>query len=138
MRKPLLILFLALLVIGCKESLEERAERDARVFTERNCPTPVVNNSRTDSVAFDKVTKTYTYYCSLVGEYDNEEFIDTFKNDLDKQLVESISDDTSITKLKEAGFNFKFIIRSDSNPEKTLYEKIITAEEYNNPLVRIL
>jgi len=86
MRKPLLFLFTALVLVACNESLEDRAEREAREYTARYCPTPVVNNSRTDSVAFDKATKTYTYYCTLTGEYDSAEFIAKYGGELNSRL----------------------------------------------------
>ena len=133
MRKPLLTLLAALVLVACNESLEDRAEREAREYTARYCPTPVMNNSRTDSVAFDKATKTYTYYCTLTGEYDSAEFIAKYGGELNSRLAQTIADDASIEKLKAAGFSFHFVIHSERAPEKVLYERTITAKEYDNP-----
>ncbi len=52
-------IFLASLVVSCTESLEDKAAREAKEYTEKYCPTPYVNDSRTDSAAFDKTTKMY-------------------------------------------------------------------------------
>ena len=120
----------AVAIAACNESLEERAEREAQEYTERYCPTPVVNNSRTDSVAFEKATKTYTYYCTLTGAYDNQAFISEYGQELDQRLAKTISEDTSIEKLKAAGFRFRFIIHSEKEPSLLLYDKTITADEY--------
>ena len=65
MKRFLCLSLLTLLFVSCHESLEERAEREAREYTERNCPTPVVNFSRTDSVRFDREARNYIYYCSF-------------------------------------------------------------------------
>ena len=53
------ILFCALMVMSapltsCQESLEERAEREAREYTEKHCPTPPQNDVITDSIVFDR------------------------------------------------------------------------------------
>ena len=60
MRKTILSVLTVMMLASCHESIEERAQREAREFTERYCPTPVVNYTRTDSVAFDMKSKTYT------------------------------------------------------------------------------
>ena len=133
MRNLLQTLLAALVLVACNESLEDRAEREAREYTARYCPTPVVNNSRTDSVAFDKATKTYTYFCTLTGEYDSAEFIAQYGDELNIRLAQTIADDASIEKLKAAGFRFRFVIHSEAAPEIVLYERTITAEEYNHP-----
>ena len=63
-------LFIAFMITtglsSCQKSLEERAKEEARNFTERLCPTPVVNFSRTDSMTFDSSTKTFVNHCTLI------------------------------------------------------------------------
>lgn len=44
------------------DSLEDRAERDARDYTERYCPTPFTDNQRTDSITFTRTDKTFHYF----------------------------------------------------------------------------
>ena len=53
------IIACSLLLCSCHENLEKRAQREAREYTEKYCPTPVQNYTRTDSVAFDVKTKIY-------------------------------------------------------------------------------
>ncbi len=66
MKKKLIYIgIFASLLVSCTESLEDKAAREAKEYTEKYCPTPYVNDSRTDSAAFDKNTKTCTLTTSL-------------------------------------------------------------------------
>ena len=47
MKKAIYTLFLASLVVSCTENLEDKAVREAKEYTEKYCPTPYVNDSRT-------------------------------------------------------------------------------------------
>ena len=69
MKKKLIYIgIFASLLVSCTESLEDKAAREAKEYTEKYCPTPYVNDARTDSAAFDKTKKMYTYYISLRNE----------------------------------------------------------------------
>lgn len=103
-----------LLMTSCHDSLEDRAEKEAKKYTERYCPTPVRDNQRTDSLTFDRKTHTYNYYYTLVGPADNPEAINQNKAKLTKMLVQGVKNDTRMQTYKEAGFKFHFIYRSES------------------------
>ena len=73
MKKKLIYIgIFAPLLVSCTESLEDKAAREAKEYTEKYCPTPYVNDARTDSAAFDKTKKMYTYYISLRNKADNK------------------------------------------------------------------
>lgn len=103
-----------LLLTSCHDSLEDRAEKEAKKYTERYCPTPVRDNQRTDSLTFDRKTHTYNYYYTLVGPADNPDAINQNKAKLTKMLVQGVKNDTRMQTYKEAGFKFHFIYRSES------------------------
>ena len=103
MRKILLMITGMLMFAACQESLEDRAVREAKEYTEKFCPTPVVNYTRTDSMSFDKPTKTYYYYCSLTE---------------------------NMKVYKEANFSFAYLLRSDKNPRKVYFQTTITPKKY--------
>ena len=65
------------------DSLEDRAERDARDYTERYCPTPFTDNQRTDSITFTRADKTFHYFYTLRDEADNAEIINQHKATMD-------------------------------------------------------
>ena len=55
MRKIFILLSAVALLFACQESMEDRAAREAKEYTKRMCPTPIYNDTRTDSVTFDKL-----------------------------------------------------------------------------------
>ncbi len=127
-------LFFTILLIpalsSCHENLEDRSAREAKEYTEKYCPTPVVNGSRTDSVTFQKETKTYTYYCSFVGKLDNAQIVARNRGKIHRLMVKEIKDNTSIRKLKDAKYNFAYVVHSDKNPQKILYQQTIRVSDY--------
>jgi len=110
-------------------TIEDRAENEAKDFTERYCPTPVRDMQRTDSVTFDRTTHTFKYYYSLVGAADNPEAIDKVKSQLKPALIKDLIANTQNKLYKEEGYNFHYIYRSESK-KNTLYELVLTAKDY--------
>ena len=103
--------------VSCHESLEKRAQREAREYTERNCPTPWDNNDvRTDSVGFDIDSRTYIYYCSVRGKADSNPNLKAFK---------------------EAAFSFAYILRSHKDAKQVLFSITITPKDYEKSLMPI-
>ena len=98
----------AMLLCSCHESIEKRAQREAREYTERNCPTPVLNYMRTDSVVF---------------EMNRKLIVDNFM----KQIDES----TSLRAYKSEGFNFALTLHSGKDSKVKYFNKVYTPEEYN-------
>lgn len=130
MKRIFIVVTIVLALMSCHENLEDRCVREAKEYTEKYCPTPVVNSTRTDSVTFDKATKTYQYYCSFVDELDNPEIVKQNSQKLHSLLIKEIKDNTSIKKLKEANYNFAYIIHSSKNPNKVLYQQTIRVKDY--------
>jgi len=117
-----ILMITALSFTACQESMEQRAEREAKNFTHKFCPTPFVNNIRTDSVTFNKTKLLYTYHCTFNGILDNQDVIDANKQKILDVLRNSIRESTSMKPYIEAGFHFRYICHSDSTPEKTLIQ----------------
>lgn len=129
MKRALCLLSLMLLMSACHESLEKRAVREAREYTERYCPTPVINNSRTDSVKFEIDKRNYVYYCSFVGKFDDADLIRRFRNDISGGIYSEIKRNTGMKRYIEAGYTFTYIVRSDKNPEVVLFQDTIRVGE---------
>ena len=95
MKKKLIYIgIFASLLVSCTESLEDKAAREAKEYTEKYCPTPYVNDARTDSAAFDKTKKIYTYYISLRNKADTKKAIDANKDKLHKIQKEALDNNT--------------------------------------------
>lgn len=112
-----------LLAVSCRqETLEDRAERDAKEYTHKYCPTPTINHTRTDSVTFSRATHTYTYYCTFSDILDNEDIIEQNKDKISEMLAASIRENTNMKPYIQAGFHFRYVCHSDKNPQTVLLE----------------
>lgn len=112
----------ALLLTACHENLEERAEREAAEYTKRCCPTPIINNTRTDSLVYNKDKKEFILYCSFWNEFDNAEIIDRIRPELHDGLKNQIASDPGKQAYINEGFIYSYIVTSGSVPEKILYK----------------
>ncbi len=124
MKKIIYSMITLALVVSCTESLEDKAAREAKEYTEKYCPTPYVNNCRTDSATFDKNTKTYTYYVTLQGNADNPTAILANKKKLHDAQKQGIDNNPGLKKYKESHFSFRFVYRSASENGKVLLDDI--------------
>jgi len=129
MNKLYTILILASLM-ACQENIEKRAAREARTYTEKFCPTPFVNYTRTDSVVFDESTRTYNYYCSVTDVMDDEQIIDSNAENIRKGLLDGIKENTELYIYKKAGFSFAYTLYSCKKPGKVLFKSKYTPEDY--------
>ncbi len=125
MKKIVCITFSIILLASCHESLEERARREAEEYTRRNCPTPVINYCRTDSVKFDTEERNYIYYCSFVDMFDNQQFVEASHDDILSGLKREISTNVSLKPYIDAGFSFTYIVRSGQNPSIILFKETV-------------
>ena len=110
------------LLISCQESLEERASQEAYNFTRKYCPTPFVNYVRTDSITFNKDTRSYTYYCTFGDILDNKYIIDANRNKIENMLISSVKESTTMKPYLEAGFHYIYICRSEKNSDDILIQ----------------
>lgn len=118
---------LALSFCSCHhDTLEDRAEKETKEFTERYCPTPADSTSlqRTDSLTFTRSTKTINYYFTLVGKADNEEVIKKMMPELRKAIRTSLKNDTKNRAYKDAGFKFHYVYRSESTGKILIEETL--------------
>ena len=129
--KPILgmALLFCFTLSACHESLSDRAVRESKEYTEKFCPTPVINDERTDSMSFDKATHTMNYYRTLSGKADNPQVIKFNAKKLKGVLLTALIDDPSSKAYKDAGFNFRFLYRSARHRGKTLFEAVYTPRD---------
>ena len=121
-KKLIYIVLFASLVASCTESLEDKAVREAKEYTEKYCPTPYVNDSRTDSAVFDKSARVFTYYITLRNKADNKKAIDANKEKLHKIQKEALDNNPGLKNYKDAHFTFRFVYHSAKNPQQVLLD----------------
>ena len=124
MKKIIYAIATLALTASCTESIEDKAAREAKEYTEKVCPTPFVNNGRTDSTVFDKSTRTYIYYMTLRDKADNAQVIDANHKKLYNIQKQSLDNNTGLKKYKEAHFTFRFVYRSAKNPNQVLMDDV--------------
>ena len=128
-----------LMMQSCHESLEERAARECKEYTERNCPQQLGNGvavfgkqlvvSIYDSLTFEIPTQTVHHHYSVTGEADNAQAFAEHKDELRKAELEGLRRDISTQKYKEAGYKFAITIRSGRNPKNVYFHTVFTPEE---------
>lgn len=101
MKKYLFIPFVAVFLASCHESLEERAEREAKEFTKKNCPMKVSEYVTNDSMTYEKDSRTIHYYYSIKGKADTTALD---KKQAKAELIKGIKDATGIRNYKEKRF----------------------------------
>lgn len=124
------VLPLLLLLTACHESLEDRAAREAREYTQKNCPTPVVQNTRTDSLTVDKATRTIGYWYTLCGKADNPEGVKNQQQKLRGVLLSGLKASTQLKLYKDAGFNIRYVYHSEKNPKLVLLDFTFSQKDY--------
>lgn len=120
--KKIFLMLAAFSFVACTESLEDKAVREAKEYTQKVCPTPYINDGRTDSAKFDKESRTYIYYMSLRGKADNPQLIQANHKKLYDIQKQSLDNNPGMKKYQEAHFTFRFIYHSAKNPKQVLLD----------------
>lgn len=128
---PFVLIFIFVVALSsCKhDTLEDRAEKEAKAFTERYCPTPVQNMQRTDSVTFDRSTLTFNYYYRLTGAADDSQAVNKVQSKIKEVLRNELISNTGSKAYKDKGYNFHYVIHSEKTKE-VLYEVTFTSKDY--------
>ena len=127
--KTFLLLAAAVMFTACQESLEERAAREAREVTENKCPMPVGDNMMLDSIVFDIPTLTQSQYFRFIGDNDNDSVVYALQ-DAKRILVAELKSTPTYRSLMNKGVSFRYVYRSNKNPEKTYLDITLTKEDY--------
>ena len=122
-----------LMLCGCHESMSKRAEREAKEYTQKYCPTPIQNCTRTDSVVFDSRTNTFIYYCSIFDQLDDKAVFDMNRSRITEGLISNLKENTQLRAYKKEGFGFKWILTSAKNSKTVYYNQLFTAKDYGTP-----
>ena len=128
MKKYLLILVCVGLLSACQESLEDRCAREAREYTEKNCPVRLDNTTTLDSMTFERDTHTLHYYYRLTGVADRDDILQE-TNAVDA-LRKELKNTTTLRVYKENKYRFAYTYRSEKDPQKILLDVVFTEKDY--------
>lgn len=125
------LLATALLLSGCNfESFDKRCQREAKEYTEQQCPRRLDPCTVLDSMKYDINTRTLQYFYTLEGMLDSTNVLtDQVVAGFRKQLKDDIINSVQLRKYKEEGINFDYIYLSRSTGKTTLKLKF-TPKDY--------
>lgn len=129
MKKSILLAGCALVLLSCQESLERHAQREMRLYSEKNCPQRVSETITLDSCSFDIATRTLNYYYSFTGAMDNDSIgqkADAMRN----LILDVLKNDTKTRIYKEAGYSFHYVYFSGSEAGKVRFQTTFTKNDY--------
>lgn len=125
-------LILLLSATGCKESRDQKLVREAKEFTERNCPHTIDEYTTLDSATYNKTDTCYTYHFTIKGALDIEELYEAdLVDELHDSYLDELKNNIEMKNLKDMGVTITRIYRSGSTG-KPLMTLTFTKEEYCN------
>ena len=120
----------ALTVAACQDTLEEKAAKEVKMFTRKNCPAQIDETIMMDSLTFDVATRTINYHYTLMGRSDTAWALTD--EQARQALLPGLKNTTTMMAYKEAGYNFAYIYRSQTNPRKIIFKTTFTKKDYAN------
>ncbi len=121
-----------MLLLSCNfENFDQRCAREAREFTEKQCPRRADQYTVMDSLTYDMSSRTFHYYYTLEGLLDNDSVMtqkvyEDFKDVLYKNVCNSVE----LKSYKEKDINFSYCYYSKSSGTVRL-QVLFTPEDYN-------
>ena len=128
MKKILATTMFLMLLTACQKSFEERCAREAKTYTEKNCPAFINKTTRIDSLTFDAATHTVSYCYSLIGEADVPGSINEEEARL--RLLNEVKNSTNLKAYRDEGYNIRYVYHSGNNPQDVLLEVMFTKKDY--------
>ena len=128
MKKTVVLFMSIMLFVACQESLEDRCAREAKEFTEKNCPRAVDKEIVLDSMTFEKSTHTISYLYTLTGVLDDPQRIDSAK--FHELLLMEVKNSTNLKLYKDAGYAFRYAYYSEKNNGTKLFEATFRESDY--------
>ena len=127
----ILISILLLGLTACKrQTLEERIQAEAALFTQKNCPKQVDKFTVMDSCVFSIPERTYYYNYTVKGDLDvdsiyTQDLNEAFRED----LLSGIKGSITLKACKDAGVSFCYRYYSDRSGKLLMMQKF-TKKDY--------
>ena len=126
------ILLISIFLSSCTESFSDRCRREAKEYTERQCPRLVDKCIVMDSMTYEDEPQGFTYHQTVRGELDNKELLTPEAlSSFQEQLLASIRKDINLRRFKERGFTFTYRYTSASTGD-LFTEVSFGPEDYTN------
>ena len=128
MKKIIIMIVAGILLAACQESLEERCAREAKEYTQKNCPRHIDTEIVLDSMTFDKDSHTIGYCYTLQGSLDNPLRVDSAQ--FSEALLLEVKNSTNLKLYKDAGYSFRYTYHSEKDSGTKLFEATFRENDY--------
>ena len=120
------------LVCGCKETMDQKLEREAREVTAKNCPHDIDPYTTLDSATYRAGEQEYTYHFTVKGALDLDSLhSDQVVRELHDSYLTELKNNIEQKDLKDQGVTITRIYRSEQTG-KTLMTLRFTKDEYSH------
>lgn len=120
------------LVCGCKETMDQKLEREAREFTTKNCPHDIDPYTTLDSATYRAGEMEYTYHFTVKGALDMDSlYSDEVVRELHDSYLTELKNNIEQKDLKDLGVTITRIYKSEQTG-KPLMTLRFTKEEYSH------
>ena len=132
MKHTLLIALGALTILSAciQDKFDINCQKEAREFTEKQCPRPVDEITTIDSMVYNIDTRTLTYYYTLDSTLNETELDNCIALGLFYELLhDNLKNNISLKKHKEHKLNFEYIYYIQGKDSVVIHE-IFTEKDY--------
>lgn len=105
-----------MLATSCRwESFDQKAAREAHLYTQRHLPMPVAEGVRLDSMTYRSSPRTLCYHYTLSDALDNAELIAARAPQLKAKLSAAARETVELKAYREKGVRLIYLYRSASS-----------------------
>lgn len=131
-RLSILLLAILLAFTSCQNRKAEVFAREAKEYTEKNCPLMMDNVTRLDSIVFveqdDRIGDMVMYY-TLYLDNESRKILMDHLGELSDMNLKDLRNSVMMAKYKEAGVEFSYIYHDEETGEK-IVEYHLTKKDY--------
>lgn len=131
-RLSILLLAILLAFTSCQNRKAEVFAREAKEYTEKNCPLMMDNVTRLDSIVFveqdDRIGDMVMYY-TLYLDNESRKILMDHLGELSDMNLKDLRNSVMMAKYKEAGVEFSYVYHDEETGEK-IVEYHLTKKDY--------
>lgn len=120
MNRLFFVILISAFLCSCQESLTERCTREAKEYTDKNCPQKIGKELILDSVTFTAATNAMGYHYTATGSLDDMEMMNANSKKFRELMNHEIRNSTNLKQYKDAGFSFEYVYTSEKNKNTLL------------------
>lgn len=121
MKRTILYTFItALCLTACHEPKKDAFERLAKDFTTK-CPQQVAENIRIDSMIYNKLSNTNSYYYTLSGSMDCADSITKKRPSMENAMIAAVRGSVDLKEYKDYKTTIEYIYFSEKSKKELLH-----------------